>query len=165
MQEKYKNVVKLEGTSADAMQCIIDFIYTGKLDICRENSLERLVAADYLRVESEKFMLRHKFLFRLVCCEHQFYWSQFVVKPHYIKAWKANLLQVKYLLNKKFETKITLFNYVAINVCSTTVVFKRGVIARPGEDVMRYGGVLVEQDRCLHVAFPCILLSLIFKSK
>jgi len=52
MQEKYCNVVKLDDTSADVMQCITDFIYSGKLNVNRENSIELLVAADYLRIES-----------------------------------------------------------------------------------------------------------------
>jgi len=54
MREKYNNVVKLEDTSSDIMQCIVDFIYTGKLDVNQENALELLLAADYLRIESTR---------------------------------------------------------------------------------------------------------------
>jgi len=55
MQEKYNNAVTLENTGADVMDCMVDFIYTGKLDINRQNAVEILVAADYLRIESKSY--------------------------------------------------------------------------------------------------------------
>jgi len=52
-KESQENTVDMKGLSASALQHMIDFIYTGQLELDFENLIEMLNAASHLQVDDE----------------------------------------------------------------------------------------------------------------
>jgi len=56
MKEKQDNVVNVDNISAEVMEVIVEFVYTGKISVTTQNALDLWIAADYLMIPS-KFVI------------------------------------------------------------------------------------------------------------
>ena len=54
MKEQYRNQVEIRQFDGKIVRSIIDFMYSGKIDIHNENALDLLAAADFLQMEDVK---------------------------------------------------------------------------------------------------------------
>jgi len=48
MKEKYETNVQLRGLNPSTMEIVMNYIYTARLEITKENSNDLLIASDYL---------------------------------------------------------------------------------------------------------------------
>ncbi|XP_078342424.1 kelch-like protein 3 [Oculina patagonica] len=61
MKEKKEGVIRLEDTSKDVMEKVLDYLYTGHVEITKENAFELFAQADYFLISSLK-ALSSKFI-------------------------------------------------------------------------------------------------------
>ena len=54
MKERYQQTVEVKQVDEKSMKIVIDYIYTGRIDINNENVMNLLSAADYLQLEDVK---------------------------------------------------------------------------------------------------------------
>jgi len=57
MKEKYETNVQLRGLNPSTMEIVMNYIYTARLEITKENSNDLLIASDYLQIDSGYFAL------------------------------------------------------------------------------------------------------------
>ncbi|XP_078494074.1 kelch-like protein 12 [Ciona intestinalis] len=54
MEEKYKDVVELHDLDAESVEKLVDFMYTGKININTNNVCDLLAVSDFLKIHSVK---------------------------------------------------------------------------------------------------------------
>ncbi|XP_078494072.1 kelch-like protein 12 [Ciona intestinalis] len=54
MEEKYKDVVELHDLDAESLEKLVDFMYTGKININTNNVCDLLAVSDFLKIHSVK---------------------------------------------------------------------------------------------------------------
>ncbi|XP_078492884.1 actin-binding protein IPP-like [Ciona intestinalis] len=52
MEEKYKDAVKVHGVDAESVEKLVDFMYTGKININTNNVCDLLAVSDFLQILS-----------------------------------------------------------------------------------------------------------------
>ncbi|XP_078486205.1 actin-binding protein IPP-like [Ciona intestinalis] len=50
MEEKYKDVVEVHGVDAESVEKLVDFMYTGKININTNNVCDLLAVSDFLQM-------------------------------------------------------------------------------------------------------------------
>ena len=53
MKEKHENQVEIRGVAATAMKLIVEFIYTGNIEINKENVCDLLSASNMMQIDGE----------------------------------------------------------------------------------------------------------------
>ena len=54
MRERYENVIKIEAIEGQSLKTLVDYIYSGSIDINNENVMSLLSGADYLQLDDVK---------------------------------------------------------------------------------------------------------------
>ena len=71
MKERYEQTVEVKQVDEKSMKIVIDYIYTGRIDINNENVMNLLSAADYLQLEEVKEFC-FEFLISILACDTWF---------------------------------------------------------------------------------------------
>jgi len=59
MQEKYDNVVNIQHLSQNTLDKILDYIYTGVINVTEDNVYQLVESADYTQIPGKRLCLFH----------------------------------------------------------------------------------------------------------
>ncbi|KAL9959704.1 hypothetical protein ACROYT_G033050, partial [Oculina patagonica] len=133
MKEKKEGVVRLKETSKAVMEKVLDYLYTGHVEITKENAYELYVQADFLLIPSLK-ALSSKFLLQTLDISNCIMAAYFALKYRCEDLWNgacdvifANFVAVagtEDFLNLSVEETETWFRDDEINVKEEEEVFR-----------------------------------------
>ena len=103
MKEKFADAVEIEGVDETSLESLIEFIYSGKVSINKENVYHLLAASDYLQIEQAK-QFCFNFLSRTLSVSTCFEISNM-----------ADTYRDNDLSNKTFQFIVDNFHQVSIN--------------------------------------------------